>query len=178
MRTEKALQGWINTSLALSFNNEDKTGESEVTNDPPECPSHNNIETVEDHNNKNSRHSIAKNSRGNYILGYETMQLDTHFIPTDKFLAAANTQALYHAHLRAQMKQTVKQATKLPNITNQGTSDNHLPSVKVSGASSPPVQPPVLPQLLAPKKIKIVCPSFSHKHKFQFHNPGDLKHQV
>ena len=55
MRTEKALQGWINTSLALGFNNEDKTGEPEVTNDPPECPSHNNDETVEDHNNKNSR---------------------------------------------------------------------------------------------------------------------------
>ena len=42
VRSEKAVQDWINTSLALSFNNEEKTSEPEVTNDPPECPSDNN----------------------------------------------------------------------------------------------------------------------------------------
>ena len=41
MRIEKAVQDWINTSLALSFNNEEKTSEPAVTKDPPECPSHN-----------------------------------------------------------------------------------------------------------------------------------------
>ena len=42
MRSEKAVQDWINTSLDLSFNNQEKTGEPEATKDPPECPSHNN----------------------------------------------------------------------------------------------------------------------------------------
>ena len=64
MRSEKAVQDWINTSLALSVNNE-KTGEPEVTKDPPECPSHNNGEAVEDHNTDISRLSIPKNYRGN-----------------------------------------------------------------------------------------------------------------
>ena len=49
IRSEKFVQDRINTSLALSFNNE-KIGEPEVTKDPPECPRHNNGETVEDHN--------------------------------------------------------------------------------------------------------------------------------
>ena len=44
MRSEKAVQDWINTSLALSFNNDEKNGEPEVTKDPPEYPSHNNGE--------------------------------------------------------------------------------------------------------------------------------------
>ena len=47
MRSEKAVQDWINTSLALSFHNEGKTSEPEVMIDPPECPSHNNGKTVE-----------------------------------------------------------------------------------------------------------------------------------
>ena len=72
MRSEKAVQDWINTSLALSFNNE-KTGEPEVKKDPPECPSHNNDEAVEDHNTDISRHSIPKNCRGNYFLSFETL---------------------------------------------------------------------------------------------------------
>ena len=59
-RSEKALQDWINTSLALSFNNEEKTSEPEVTIGPPECPSHKNGKTVEDQNTENSRHSIPK----------------------------------------------------------------------------------------------------------------------
>ena len=59
MRSEKAVQDWINTSLALSFNNE-KTSEPEVTKEPTECPRHNNGETVEDHNTKFSRNSIPK----------------------------------------------------------------------------------------------------------------------
>ena len=50
MRCEKVVQDWINTSLTLSFNKDDKTGEPEVTIDPPECPSHNNGEKV-DHQN-------------------------------------------------------------------------------------------------------------------------------
>ena len=73
MRSEKAVQDWINTSLALSFNNE-KTGEPEVTKDPPEWPRHNNGETVEDHNTDISRHSFPKNCRGNYFLSIETLQ--------------------------------------------------------------------------------------------------------
>ena len=81
MRSEKAVQDWMNTSLALSFNNEEKTSEPEVTKDPPECPSHNNGEAVEDHNTETSRQSIPKNCRGNYILSSETLQqLDPFYI--------------------------------------------------------------------------------------------------
>ena len=129
MRSEKAVQDWINTSLALSFNNE-KTDEPEVIKDPPECPSHNNGEAVEDHNTDISRHSIPKNCRGNYILSNETLQqLDPYYTPPENFLAAANTQALYQAHLRAQMNQTGQQGTAPPSITNQGTADSQPPSV-------------------------------------------------
>ena len=42
MAVEKPVQDWINTSLALKFNIEEKSSEPEVTIDPPECPSHNN----------------------------------------------------------------------------------------------------------------------------------------
>ena len=126
MRSEKAVQNWINTSLALSFNNE-KTGEPEVTKDPPECPSDNNGEAVEDHNTDISRHSIPKICRGNYFLSIETLQqLDPYYTPPENFLAAANTQALYRAHLRAQMDQTGQQGMELPSITNQGTADSRL----------------------------------------------------
>ena len=52
MRSEKAVQNWINTSLALCVNNE-RTGEPEVTKDPP-------VEAVEDHNTDISRLSIPK----------------------------------------------------------------------------------------------------------------------
>ena len=65
MRSEKAVQDWINTSLALSFNNEENNSEPEVTIDPPECPSQNNGEAVEDPNTETSRRSIPKNCRGN-----------------------------------------------------------------------------------------------------------------
>ena len=85
MRNEKAVQDWINTSLALSFNNE-KTDEPEVTEDPPECLSHNNGEAVEDHNTDISRHSIPKNCRGGYFLSIETLQqLDPYYTPPDNF---------------------------------------------------------------------------------------------
>ena len=60
MRNENAVQDWINNSLALSFNNGEKTSEPDVTIDPPECPSHNNGKTVEDQNTQISRHSIPK----------------------------------------------------------------------------------------------------------------------
>ena len=80
MRSEKAVQDWINTSLALSFNNEEKTSEPEVTIDPPEYPSHNNGKTVEDQKTEISRHSVPKNCRGNYILSNETLQqLDPYY---------------------------------------------------------------------------------------------------
>ena len=151
MRSEKAVQDWINTSLALSVNNE-KTDEPEVTKDPPECPSHNNGETVEDHNTDISRHSIPKNCRGNYILSIETLQqLDPYYTPPENFLAAANTQALYQAHLRAQMNQTGQHGTALPSITNQGTADSQRPSVHAPGASSPTIQQPVPPQPFSPQ---------------------------
>ena len=78
-------------------------------------------------------------------------QLDTYYTPPENFLAAANTQALYQAHLRAQMNQTGQQGTALPSITNQGTADSQPPSVHAPGASSPPIQPPI-PQTFAPQE--------------------------
>ena len=153
MRSEKAVQDWINTSLALSFHNEEKTSEPQVMIDPPECPSHNNGKTVEDQNTEISRHSIPKNCRGNYILSNETLQqLDPYYTPPENFLAAANTQALYQAHLRAQMNQTGQQGTALPSITNQGTADSQPPSVHAPGASSPPIQQPIPQQTFAPQE--------------------------
>ena len=152
MRSEKAVQDWINTSLALSVNNE-KTDEPEVTKDPPECPSHNNGEALEDHNTDISRHSIPKSCRGNYILSIETLQqLDPYYTPPENFLAAANTQALYQAHLRAQMNQTGQQGTALPSITNQGTAVSQPPSVQAPEASSPPIQQPIPQQTFAPQE--------------------------
>ena len=134
MRSEKAAQDWINTPLALSFNNEEKTSEPEVTIDPPECPIHNNSKTVEDQNTDISRHSIPKNCRGNYILGNENLQqLDRYYTPPEILLAAANTEALYQAHLPTQMDQTGQQGMALPSITNRGTADSHPPSVHPRG---------------------------------------------
>ena len=148
MRSEKAVQDWINTSLALSFHNEEKTNEPEVMIDPPECPSHYNGEAVEDHNTDISRHSIPKNCRGIYFLSIETLQqLYPYYTPPENFLAVANTQAFYRAHLRAQMDQTGQQGMALPSITNQGTADSQPPSVHAPGASSPPIQDPVRPQI-------------------------------
>ena len=152
MRSEKAVQDWINTSLALSFNNE-KTSEPDVMIDPPECPSHSNGKTVEDQNTEISRHSIPKNCRGNYILSNETLQqLDPYYTPPENFLAAANTQALYQAHLRAQIDETGQQGVALPTITNQGTADSQPPSVHAPGASSPPIQQRIPPQTFAPQE--------------------------
>ena len=74
MRSKKVVQDWINTSLALRFNNEEKTSEPEVTIDPPECPNHYHVKTLEDLNTKTSRRSIPKNCRGNYISSNETLQ--------------------------------------------------------------------------------------------------------
>ena len=148
MRSEKAVHDWINTSLALSFNNEEKTSEPEVTIDPPECLSYNHGKTVEDQNTEISRHSVPKNCRGNYNLSNETLQqLDPYYTPPENFLAAANTQALYQAQLRAQMDQTGQQGMALPSTTNQETADNHPPSVHAPGASSPHIQEPVRPQI-------------------------------
>ena len=147
IRSEKAVQDWINTSLALSFNNW-KTGEPEVTKAPPECPNHDNGEVVEDHNTDISRHSIPKTCRGDYFLSIETLQqLDPYYTPPEYFLAAANTQALYQAHLRSQKDQTGQQGMALPSITNQGTADSQPPSVHAPEASSPPIQELVRPQL-------------------------------
>ena len=101
MKSEKAVQDWINTLLALSFHNEEKTSEP-VTIDPPECPSHNNGKTVEDQNTEISRHSVPKNCRGNYILSNETLQhLDPYYTPPENFLAAANTGVVPGAPKRA-----------------------------------------------------------------------------
>ena len=74
-------------------------------------------------------------------------QLDPYYAPPENFLAAAKTQALYQAHLRAQMNQTGQQGKALPSVTNQGTADSHPPSVHAPGASSPPIQKPVRPQI-------------------------------
>ena len=108
---------------------------------------------MEDHNTDISRHSIPKNCRGNYFLSIETLQqLDSYYTPPENFLAAANTQALYLAHLRAQMDQTGQQGTALPSITNQGNADSQPPSVHAPGASSPPIQQPIQPQMFAPQE--------------------------
>ena len=165
MRSEKAVQDWINTSLALSLNNE-KTGEPELTKDPPEFPNHNNGEAVEDHNTDISRHSIPKNYRGNYLLRSETLQqLDPYYTPPNIFLAAANTQVLYQAHLRAQMNETGQQGMPLSSITNQGTADSHPPSVHAPGASSPPIQQPIPPQPFAPQAFQNNASNFfPHAH--------------
>ena len=45
------------------------------------------------------------------------------------------------------MDQTGQQDMALPSTTNQGTADNHPPSVHAPGASSPPIQEPVRPQI-------------------------------
>ena len=83
---KKLSKDWINTSLSLGFNKEDKTGEPEVTNDPPEIPSRNNGETVEDQNTEISRHTIPKNCRGNYILSNDTLQQrDPYYTPPESF---------------------------------------------------------------------------------------------
>ena len=85
-RSEKAVQDRINTSLALSFNNEEKTSEPEVTIDPSECPRHNNGKTVADQNIEISRYSLPKNCRANYILSSETLQqLDPYYNPPGIF---------------------------------------------------------------------------------------------
>ena len=107
---------------------------------------------MEDQNIKISRHSIPKNFRGNYILSNETLQqLDPYYTPPENFLAAANTQALYQANLRAQMTQTGQQGMAPPSIINQGTAD-HPPSLHAPGASSPPIQQPIPPQNFAPQE--------------------------
>ena len=153
MRSEMAVQDWINTSLALSFNNEKKTSEPEVTIDPPECPSHYNGKTVEDQNAETSRRSIPKNCRSNYILSNETLQqLDPYYAPPENFLAAASTQALYQAHLRAQTYQTGQQGMALQSITNQGTANSQPASVHAPGASSPTIQQPNPPQSFAQQR--------------------------
>ena len=155
MRSEKAVQEWINNSLALSFHNEEKTSEPQVMIDPPECPSYNNGKTVEDHNTDISRHSIPKNCRGNYILSNETLQqLDPYYTPPESFLAAVNTQALYQANLQAQLNQTGQQGMAPPSIINKGTAD-HPPSLHDSGASSPPIQHSIPPPTFAPQENQI-----------------------
>ena len=164
MRSEKSVQDWINTSLSLSFHNEEKTSEPQVMIDPPECPSHNNGKTVEYQNTEISRHSIPKNCRGNYILSNETLQqLDPYYTPRENFLAAANTQALYQAHLKAQMNQTGQQGTALPSITNQGTADSQPPSVQAPGASSPPNQQPIPPHTFAPQENQDIATEFFYQ---------------
>ena len=78
-------------------------------------------------------------------------QLDPYYTPPETFLAAASTQALYQARLRAQMNETCQQGKPFSNITNQGTADSHPPSVHAPGASSPPIQQPIPPQPFAPQ---------------------------
>ena len=79
-------------------------------------------------------------------------QLDPYYTPPENVLAAANTQALYQAHLRAQMNRTGQQGTAPPSITNQGTADSQPPSVHAPGASSPPIQQPIPQQTFAPQE--------------------------
>ena len=152
MRSEKAVQDWTNNSLALSLTNE-QNGEPEVTKDPTECPSNNNGEAVEDHNTDISKHLNPKNCRVNYFLSNETLQqLDPYYTPPENFLAAANTQSLYQAHLRAKMNQTGQQGMAPPSIINQGTAHSQSPSVQAPEASSSPIQQPIPPQPFATQR--------------------------
>ena len=145
MRNEKALQNWINTSLALGLNNK-KIDEPVVINVPPECPGHNDGETKEYRRTEISRHYIPKNCRGNHTLSNQTsQQLDPYYTQII-CLAAANTQELYQAHRRTQMNRTSQQGMAFPSITNQRTADSHQPSVHAPGASWSSIQQPVLPQ--------------------------------
>ena len=113
MRIEKPVQNWINISLALIFNNGDKNVEIEITNHPPECPSNNDGEAVEDHSTETLRHTIPKNCRGNYISSNETLQqFDPYYTPPENFLAVANTQALYQCTRRTYGRKLIKQAHK------------------------------------------------------------------
>ena len=105
-------------------------------------------------------------------------QLDTYYILPENFVAAANTQALYQAHLRAQMNQTGHQGKALPSITNQGTEDNHSSDVNAQGASSPPIQQPVLPQPCAPQVNQYDSSQFFPNAQFQMSQSRRLKHQV
>ena len=90
-------------------------------------------------------------------------KLDPYYIPSENFLAAANTQALYQAHLRAQMYQTGRQGMAPPPITKQGTADSHPPSVHAPGTSSPPIQEPLPTQPFAPQANQNnVSKSFPH----------------
>ena len=179
MRSEKNVQDWINTSLALSFNSEEKNSEPEVTKDPPECPRYNDGETMEDHNTEISRHSIPENCRGNYILSNETLQqLDPYYTPPEFFLAAASTRALYQAHLRAQLNQTSQQGTALPSkLTKEPQIVTRL-LYTPQGFLHHPFNSPFYHSRSHRKYIKKMHPSFFHTHIFKFQNPGDLKHQV
>ena len=169
MRSEKAVQDWINTSLALSFSYEEKTSKPEVTIDPPESPSHNNGKTVESQNTEISRHSTPKNCRGNNILSNETLQqLDPYYTPPENFFAAASTQALYQANLRAQMNETGQQGKPFSSITNQGIADSHSPSVHAPGASSPPIQQPIPPQPFAPQVNQNIASELFSNAQLQF----------
>ena len=102
MRGEEAVQDRIKTSLALSFNNEEKNGETEITKDPPEWHRHNNGGTVEDQNTDNFKHSVLKNCQGNYILCNETLQqLYRYYNSPENFLTVAHTRILPGTHQSA-----------------------------------------------------------------------------
>ena len=94
-------------------------------------------------------------------------QLDPYYTPPENLLAAANTQALYQAHLSAQMNQTGQQGTALASITNQGTTDSQPPSVNAPGASSPPIQQPIPPQTFAPQENQNIATEFSPNAQLQ-----------
>ena len=95
MRSEKAVQDWINTSLALSFNNEEKTSEPDVMIDSPECPSHNNgklwkIRTL------TFQGILFKNCRGNYILSNTGMTSSHRTWFKDSWFGVRTYQSLKH----------------------------------------------------------------------------------
>ena len=79
-RSGKAVQDWVNTSLALSFNNE-KMDEPKVVNEPPECLVRNNDKIVGNLIIEFSRHSIPQFCRGNYILSTETFSNSIRITP-------------------------------------------------------------------------------------------------
>ena len=65
------------------------------------------------------------------------------------FLAAAKTQAMYQAHLRAQMNETGQQGMPFSSLTNQETADSHPLSVHAPADYSPSIQQPNSTQPLA-----------------------------
>ena len=106
-------------------------------------------------------------------------QLDLYYSPPENFLAAANTQALYQAQLRAQMNATDQRACRLQaKPTKEPQIVTRFLYTTQGNLQRQSIQQPVLPHPFAPQVNQNNASEFIHTHSFKLHNPGDLKHQV